>query len=445
MRAIFLLFRLVFATLFWAVSSSFAQVSLQIVPENNAGTPELHVLEWNTDIGARYELQSSRDLSGWSIVDGYPDEATGEMATVPVPLAAAQGSMFYRVIRWEGTDTRAARDVTFLRASQLDGRVILTWDDAPNPDVAGYEITWSPGGEITRWVENGVGSYTIDGLANGTDYTFTVKTVDTSGNRSSGANRNATPAPTTIPNITLTVSPSGVNIGRTGAVTISATVSPVPAQPLRFDWRTFASLGLLDGDVEPFSEVQETSSDGTSQVTYTAKLVGNPGGTEKVNLRVYDAANPSTTNPLAIGQVEVIVLPPPPQTTVFKFAEITMPGEIEGRLTTEFATAFIFKEVPGFTRYVYRLDEEPGEGWAFGPIGITYNHTLGTNLWNLDDIIEQFGSNVFDMDPDDLARIARGGGSQNYMPDDPDDLERLEAQRMHHLRQASAVWTVTIR
>ena len=118
-------------------------------------------------------------------------------------------------------DETAPANVTDLAAQEKDSRVLLTWTDAKDEDVYGYEVTYSGTNPINRVVlpaldsktmmaGKGAGGCYVSGLENGTEYTFTVKTVDTSGNKSEGVTVKATPA--------------AVNAGETMKIALTATV-----------------------------------------------------------------------------------------------------------------------------------------------------------------------------------------------------------------------------
>lgn len=95
------------------------------------------------------------------------------------------------------TDTTAPANVTELAATARDSRVLLTWTDATDDDIFGYEVSYSGTNTINRavsamekstlFVAQGAGGTYVSGLENETEYTFTVKTMDTSGNKSEGA------------------------------------------------------------------------------------------------------------------------------------------------------------------------------------------------------------------------------------------------------------------
>lgn len=100
-------------------------------------------------------------------------------------------------------DETAPADVTNLAAVSKDSRVLLTWTDAADSDIYGYEVTYAKkdGSRVVLpaldsnaiMVANGLGGCYVNNLTNETEYTFTVKTVDTSGNKSQGQSVSAKP------------------------------------------------------------------------------------------------------------------------------------------------------------------------------------------------------------------------------------------------------------
>lgn len=93
-------------------------------------------------------------------------------------------------------------NVTNLTALNKDASVLLIWEDATEEDVFGYEVTWNKAAPINRNVtmtENSImiapgleGCY-INNLENGTEYEFTVKSIDSNGNESEGVSVEITP------------------------------------------------------------------------------------------------------------------------------------------------------------------------------------------------------------------------------------------------------------
>ena len=119
------------------------------------------------------------------------------------------------------SDKTAPADVTNFFAENKDSSVLLTWVDAEDKDVYGYEITWDGSVSNNRsaameknsmMVAPGLEMCYINNLINGNKYTFTIKTVDTSGNESLGVSVSIIPEyidripPSQIENIVITYS-----------------------------------------------------------------------------------------------------------------------------------------------------------------------------------------------------------------------------------------------
>lgn len=101
------------------------------------------------------------------------------------------------------SDKKAPADVTELTVTNKDASVLLEWTDATDEDIYGYEVTWNKKAPINRsaameansmMVAPGSEGCFISNLTNGTEYTFTVKSVDTSGNKSDGVTKTITPS-----------------------------------------------------------------------------------------------------------------------------------------------------------------------------------------------------------------------------------------------------------
>ncbi len=89
-------------------------------------------------------------------------------------------------------DTTAPAEVTELKAVAENGKINLGWKNPGDADLYQVEITASPAaGTLANSVylsaEKGKAmSFTVEGLTNGTAYTFTVKTLDKALNKSTG-------------------------------------------------------------------------------------------------------------------------------------------------------------------------------------------------------------------------------------------------------------------
>ncbi len=90
-------------------------------------------------------------------------------------------------------DSMPPNEVIGLIAKQQDGKITLTWIDPQDSDLDHIEVGYTPGDAGITMVDRGARTYTVTGLSNNTTYTFTVKSVDQEGKRSSGCMVNATP------------------------------------------------------------------------------------------------------------------------------------------------------------------------------------------------------------------------------------------------------------
>ena len=95
----------------------------------------------------------------------------------------------------DGTNgTNEQFEVSNLEAIPGDGNVTLNWTDPTASEFDGVEITWSPDAPaIPATRSPGTETYLASGLTNGTEYTFTVKTVHTNDSTSDGKTVTATP------------------------------------------------------------------------------------------------------------------------------------------------------------------------------------------------------------------------------------------------------------
>ncbi len=97
------------------------------------------------------------------------------------------------------SDKKAPADVTGLSVLANDGKADLSWTNPADEDFAGVKISMSPAeGTLANPVtlDKGVSTFTVTGLTNGTEYTFTVQTFDTSLNYSEGSEEKGTPQDT---------------------------------------------------------------------------------------------------------------------------------------------------------------------------------------------------------------------------------------------------------
>jgi hypothetical protein len=83
--------------------------------------------------------------------------------------------------------------VTDLTAEPSDSSVILKWTDPPDADLADIEITVTPGSYNPFTVPKGTQGVKINGLPNGTLFTFSLVSLDNSNNRSVAVTIDAKP------------------------------------------------------------------------------------------------------------------------------------------------------------------------------------------------------------------------------------------------------------
>ena len=214
-------------------------------------------------------------------------------------------------------DEIAPAAVTNLVASAKDRRVLLTWTDAADSDVYGYEVSYSGTAPINRVVlpalnsksmmaAQGAGGCYVSGLTNGTEYTFTVKTVDTSGNRSEGVSAKATPlaananSPMTI---ALSVPPAATNTSLDVSVVVT-TAAEIKKVVYKKGGSLIAKTLLSDTGAQDVTESVKTK--GKFTITAVSEVEGNGWYTvavldesgrevaEQINVNNFDFTLPSS-------------------------------------------------------------------------------------------------------------------------------------------------------
>ena len=225
-------------------------------------------------------------------------------------------------------DEVAPAKVTNLSATAKDCRVLLTWTDAADTDVYGYEVSYSGTNAINRvalpaldsksmMVPQGAGGCYVSGLTNGTEYTFTVKTVDTSGNKSAGVTATATPvAPAAGETLQIALSASVPNTNKLGEayngtksntkVTVTANITSASSIK-KVVWKKNGSLIaktlLADNSATEASVTSDnsvwkfdiTAEDETANGTYTVAVIDNAGReeAEQITIDQFDFTPPS--------------------------------------------------------------------------------------------------------------------------------------------------------
>ena len=239
-------------------------------------------------------------------------------------------------------DETAPANVTNLEATAKDSRILLTWTEAADEDVYGYEVSYNGTSAINRVVlpaldsktmmaGKGSGGCYVSGLTNGTEYTFTVKTVDTSGNKSAGVTKTATPVASAAGEtlkIALTASVPHEN-GYTGnksntKVTVTANItsaSNVKKVVWKKDGSLIAKTLLADSSATAATLSDDnakwtfdiTATDETANGTYTVAAIDEAGReeAEQITIDNFDFTPPAkvkVTNAVYSSDLSAIIL-----------------------------------------------------------------------------------------------------------------------------------------
>lgn len=208
-------------------------------------------------------------------------------------------------------DESAPAAVTNLTATAKDSRVLLTWTDASDSDIYGYEVSYSGSAPINRaalpalndksmMAAQGAGGCYVSGLTNGTEYTFTVRTVDTSGNKSGGVTVKATPVAVSANSpmtIALSVPDAATNTSLDVKVEVT-TAAEIKKVVYKKDGSVNAKTLLSDTAAEDVTG--SVKSNGKFTVTAASEAEGN--GTYTV--AVLDESGREETEQITIGKFD---------------------------------------------------------------------------------------------------------------------------------------------
>ena len=186
------------------------------------------------------------------------------------------------------SDKTAPADVTELTATNKDASVLLTWTDATDEDIYGYEVTWNNNAPINRsaamesnsmMVAPGAKGCYISNLTNGTEYTFTVKSVDTSGNKSAGVTKTITPSIIEKSILQIALEPNTTErTNKDVVITVNATTDNASeVKKIAYKEGTLADIeSVLSGtDISTTKEITATKN-----TTYTVAVVDTAGRRE---------------------------------------------------------------------------------------------------------------------------------------------------------------------
>ena len=152
------------------------------------------------------------------------------------------------------TDKTPPAEVSGLTVTENHKRIILNWINPADEDFASVEIICEPAEGSLSEPQKIQGnpteekSYTISNLENGKEYKITIKTIDSSNNKSTGVTKTASPKESKI-NLEVSLpNDDGENIILTNdKATINVTISPTD-QVVKAVWKKGGSAGMSDGD-----------------------------------------------------------------------------------------------------------------------------------------------------------------------------------------------------
>ena len=226
----------------------------------------------------------------------------------------------------ETLDTTAPADVTELAAAEKNSSVVLTWKDATDEDIFGYLVSWkaeSTGRALVALEKDsliaakGQQGCVVTGLTNGTKYTFTVKTMDTSGNTSGGVTVDATPVVVDSKEtmkIALSVPEAKSNTSVTVTVNITTAAEKIVDVVYKKDGSVNAAILLADADAKKAEQnsvgnkkwtFKITAADETANGTYTVAALDSDGREEIAQIPIdnFDFSPPAKVSIFAIRGV----------------------------------------------------------------------------------------------------------------------------------------------
>ena len=234
----------------------------------------------------------------------------------------------------ETPDTTAPADVTEPVAAAKDSSVVLTWKDATDEDIFGYLVSWkaeSQGRALVALEKDsliaakGQQGCVVTGLTNGTKYTFTVKTMDTSGNKSAGVTAKATPVAVDSKEplkIDLSVPPEKSNTAITITANITTAAQSVDRVVYKKDGSVNAATLLADADAKKAEQnsagnkqwtFEITAADETANGTYTVAALDSDGREEAAQITIdnFDFTPPAKVKGVTAtysSELKVIIL-----------------------------------------------------------------------------------------------------------------------------------------
>ena len=207
----------------------------------------------------------------------------------------------------DSSDMSPPAEVTGLKSVATAGRIGLSWNDPKDEDLFGIEITYKESSAMTRslakmeeksvFAAPGLQYIEVPNLANGTEYTFTVKTMDTSGNKSAGVTVKATPVAVDSKEplkIDLSVPPEKSNKAIAITANITTAAQSVDRVVYKKDGSEVASKLLADSSAIPAVKgstdrtwtFEIKATDETANGTYTVAAIDSDGREETAQIAI---------------------------------------------------------------------------------------------------------------------------------------------------------------
>ncbi len=188
----------------WPVISSMTVNPGQVGVEENSAISVVasdfdnHTLSyaWSDDCGGAFESASTASTT-WTAPSSAPESGSCTL-TVNVTDEEEGSTSGSATIKIGKPAIVYSNEISELAVTTpLTGQVVLTWTDPSDSDFDHVEITY-PGLTNPISIAKGVGKAVISGLATDTPIDFTIKSVDTLSNKSTGTTQSVTPVVVTL-------------------------------------------------------------------------------------------------------------------------------------------------------------------------------------------------------------------------------------------------------
>lgn len=180
-------------------------------------------------------------------------------------------------------DVTPPAEVSELSGEAGNGQITLRWTDPTDADFAKVSITYSPGGTTAIEIGKGRQETVISGLTNGSEYVFTLRTVDVAGNMSAGIVSDGF-----TPEATAVTPPSGASV--------DYTINGVPFTMIYVEGGTFT----MGSDAEAaLPGTQRANQAHEHRVTLSSYWIGETEVTIALWNAVMGSGGGSNTTPVA--------------------------------------------------------------------------------------------------------------------------------------------------